>query len=93
MHKYEEYMKMIDGNEAKEKEADYVMAAALHKLKSHDEDDFECVMEKLHCLVYGPHFDEHLAKKAVSEKCRWYKWRALDIRRDHQSHGAERYQS
>lgn len=30
MHKYEEYMKMIDGNEAKEKEADYVMAAALH---------------------------------------------------------------
>ena len=24
-------------------------------------------MEKLHCLVYGPHFDEHLAKKAVSE--------------------------
>lgn len=67
MHKYEEYMKMIDGNEAKEKEADYVMAAALHKLKSHDEDDFECVMEKLHCLVYGPHFDEHLAKKAVAE--------------------------
>ena len=24
-------------------------------------------MMKIHCIAYGPHFDEHLAKKAVSE--------------------------
>ena len=67
MHKYEEYLKNIDGNEEKEKAVADVMCAALHKLKAHDEEDFECVMRKVHCIVYGPHFDEHLAKKAVAE--------------------------
>ena len=32
-----------------------------------DEEDYEAIMMKIHCIAYGPHFDEHLAKKAVSE--------------------------
>lgn len=67
MHKYEDYIDIVDGDEMKEDEIDCIVCGALEKLKAHDEDDYEAVMMKIHCVAHGPHFDEHLAKKAVSE--------------------------
>lgn len=67
MHKYEDYIDIVDGDEMKEDEIDCIVCGALEKLKAHDEDDYEAVMMKIHCVAHEPHFDEHLAKKAVSE--------------------------
>lgn len=63
MHKYEDYIDIVDGDEMKEDEIDCIVCGALEKLKAHDEDDYEAVMMKIHCVAHGPHFDEHLAKK------------------------------
>lgn len=66
MHQLREYMKVIEGNHAKEEEVYEHLWWGLCKLKHHDEDDFNRMMMKVHCVVYGMHFDEALAKKAVA---------------------------
>ena len=42
MHKYEDYIDIVDGDEMKEDEIDCIVCGALEKLKAHDED----------CLLY-----------------------------------------
>ena len=66
MHELREYMKVIEGNVAKEEEVYEHLWWGLCKLKLHDEEDYHKMMMKVHCVVYGMHFDEALAKKAVA---------------------------
>ena len=37
MHKYEDYIDIVDGDEMKEDEIDCIVCGALEKLKAHDE--------------------------------------------------------
>ena len=67
MHELREYMKIIDGDKIKEEEVYEHLWWGLCKLKVHDEEDYHKMMMKVHCVVYGPHFDEKLAKKAVAK--------------------------
>lgn len=67
MHELREYMKLIDGDKIKEEEVYEYLWWGLCKLKVHDEEDYHKMMMKVHCVVYGAHFDEKLAKKAVSK--------------------------
>lgn len=66
MHKYLEYFEKIVGNETKEKELKNIVSETMEKIRRHCPEEFYCAMYKVHCLAYGPHFDEELAKKAVS---------------------------
>ncbi|MCD7811999.1 MAG: hypothetical protein LUG91_09180 [Ruminococcus sp.] len=67
MHRIIEYAEQIVGDEAKEKEFKHIVCEAMEKIRKSSPEEFYSTMYKLHCLVYGPHFDEHLAKKAVAE--------------------------
>lgn len=67
MHELREYMKIIDGDKIKEEEVYEHLWWGLCKLKVHDEEDYHKMMMKVHCVVYGSHFDEKLAKKAVAK--------------------------
>ena len=66
MHELRDYMKMIEGDKLKEEEVYEHLWWGLCKLKVHDEEDYHKMMLKVHSVVYGMHFDEHLAKKAVA---------------------------
>ena len=66
MKKLREYMTAIEGNHEKENEIHEILGWGLHKLKMHDEDDYDKMMLKIHCVVYGCHFDDELAHKAVA---------------------------
>ena len=66
MHELREYMKAIEGNVTKEEEVYEHLWWGLCKLKMHDEEDYYKMMLKVHSVVYGMHFDEKLAKKAVA---------------------------
>ena len=39
MHKYEDYIDIVDGDEMKEDEIDCIVCGALEKLKAHDDDE------------------------------------------------------
>lgn len=67
MHKIKEYMEAIKGDSEKQKEVHDILGWGMMKLKMHDEDDYNKMMMKVHCVVEGPHFDEYLAKKAVEK--------------------------
>lgn len=67
MHSVIKYMEAIKGNAEKEHELLALVCGGLHKLKAHDEDEYRHLLGKIHCIAYGPHFDECLAKKAVAE--------------------------
>ena len=67
MKKLREYMDCVAGDHEKETEIHEILGHALMKLKAHDEQDFVNMMLKVHCVAYGPHFDEYMAKKAVGE--------------------------
>ena len=67
MHKYLEYFEKIVGNETKEKELKNIVSETMEKIRRHCPEEFYCAMYKVHCLAYGPHFDEELAKKVLSE--------------------------
>lgn len=65
MKKLREYMDRVAGDHEKEAEIHEILGHALMKLKAHDEHDFVQMMLKVHCVAYGPHFDDYMAKKAV----------------------------
>ena len=58
-------MERVAGDHEKEHEIHEILGHALMKLKAHDEQDFVNMMLKVHCVAYGPHFDDYMAKKAV----------------------------
>ena len=59
MHKYDHYAEHIDGDQLKEEQVDDIVCCALEKIKAIDEEDYEAIMMKIHCIAYGPHFDEY----------------------------------
>ena len=68
MHKYEDYIDIVDGDEMKEDEIDCIVCGALENLKHTMKDDYEAVMMKIQLRTLMDHTSiEHLAKKAVSE--------------------------
>ena len=68
MHKrFEHYWHEAQGNEVKQQELEGIVCDALDELKMHCPKLYWDAMYKMHCAVYGPHFDEELAKKAVSK--------------------------
>ena len=67
MHKLKEYMLKADSDPAKKQELEEVACDAIEKLRKYCPDISWETAYKLHCIVYGPHFDEALAKKAVAE--------------------------
>lgn len=66
MHRYKDYLEKIAGNTAKEVELKEIVCEALEKFKRYCPEEFYGVMYKIHCVAYGPHFDEQLAQLAVS---------------------------
>jgi len=67
MHKrFKHYWCEAQGNDVKEQELEDIVCVALDELKMHCPKLYWDTMYKMHCAVYGPHFDEHLAKKAVA---------------------------
>ena len=67
MHSYKEYWNKIIGDDTKERAMEEIVCSALEKLKMHCPDLFYRTLYDLHCVAYGPHFDEALAKLAVSK--------------------------
>ncbi len=67
MHSYKEYWNRISGDDTKERAMEEIICSALEKLKLHCPDLFYYTLYELHCVAYGPHFDECLAKLAVSK--------------------------
>lgn len=67
MHEVFKYAEAIIGDAAKEKEFKHITCAALERMKKHDPEEYYAIVYKLHCLAYGPHFDECTAKEAVAE--------------------------
>lgn len=67
MHKIKYYMQAAEGDEHKEHKIHELLCEGMHKLCLLDKDYYMGMMMKIHEAVYGPHFDECLAKTAVAE--------------------------
>lgn len=67
MYKLKEYMSKVTSEPIKRQELEEVICDAIEKLQKHCPEMFWETAFKLHCIVYGPHFDEYLAKKAVGK--------------------------
>ena len=67
MHRYKEYWEAIVGDENKENAMEEIVCEALEKLKWHCPELYFKALYELHTIAFGEHFDESLAKKAVSE--------------------------
>lgn len=67
MHKLKEYMLKAASDPVKKQELEEVACEAIEKLRKHCPELFWETAYKLHCIVYGPHFDECLAKQAVAK--------------------------
>lgn len=67
MYKLKEYMSKVASEPIKRQELEEVICDAIEKLQKHCPEMFWETAYKLHCIVYGPHFDEYLAKKAVGK--------------------------
>lgn len=66
MHKHHEYIEHIIESQEHMHELKEVVCEVLETLEHYCPEEHRHMMYKLHCIAYGPHFDERLAKKAVS---------------------------
>lgn len=67
MHTYKEYCGKIAGDKTKERATEDVICNALEKLELHCPELYYKTLYSLHCIAYGPHFDDCLARLAVSK--------------------------
>lgn len=67
MHKLKEYMTKVADDPIKKQELEDITCEVIDKLQKHCPEIFWNTAYKLHCVVYGPHFDECLARKVVAE--------------------------
>lgn len=67
MHKLEKYWEQVSTNPEKIKEMEEIVCEALEEIRGRCPRLFWDTAYKLHCVAYGQHFDEELAKKAVSK--------------------------
>lgn len=66
MHKLKEYMLKAASDPVKKEKLEEVACDAIEKLCRYCPELFWETAYKLHCIVYGPHFDEYLAEEAVA---------------------------
>ena len=66
MHKLKKYWEQVSTDPVKIEEMEEIVCEALEEVRGRCPRLFWDTMYKMHCAVYGPHFDEHLAKKAVA---------------------------
>lgn len=66
MHKLKKYWEKVSADPVKIKEMEEIVCEALEEIRGRCPRLFWETAYKLHCVAYGPHFDEHLAKKAVA---------------------------
>ena len=66
MHKLKKYWEKVSADPVKIEEMEEIVCEALEEVRGRCPRLFWDTAYKLHCVAYGPHFDEHLAKKAVS---------------------------
>lgn len=67
MHEFKKYMEKLDKHPEKQMEAKKLADEMAEHLKKYCPDSYWAIITKLHCLMYGPHFDEDTAKMAVSK--------------------------
>lgn len=67
MYNYKEYFSKIAGDDTKEKKLKEIVCSAIEKVKHYCPEEFHKIMYDVHCVAYGPHFDECLAKEAVAK--------------------------
>ena len=67
MRKLKKYWEQASANPEKIKEMEEIVCEALEEIRGRCPRLFWDTAYKLHCVAYGQHFDEELAKKAVSK--------------------------
>ncbi|PWM78692.1 MAG: hypothetical protein DBY32_04215 [Phascolarctobacterium sp.] len=67
LHRYKEFIKAVSGNAEKEEELKEIVCDAVEKIKHYCPEEFWATVYKMHCVAYGPHFDEKLARMAVGK--------------------------
>lgn len=67
MHKLKKYWEQVSADPVKIREMEEIACEALEEIRGRCPRLFWETAYKLHCVAYGPHFDEELAKKAVSK--------------------------
>lgn len=65
MHKYMEIMDLIASDLEKQEKLKKIVCDSIDRMKRYCPEEFYTTIYRIHCVAYGPHFDEHLAKKAV----------------------------
>ena len=66
MHKLKKYWEKVSADPVKITEMEEIVCEALEEVRGRCPRLFWDTAYKLHCVAYAPHFDEHLAKKAVA---------------------------
>lgn len=66
MHKLKKYWEKVSADPVKIEEMEEIVCEALEEIRGRCPRLFWETAYKLHCVAYGPHFDENLAKKAVA---------------------------
>ena len=66
MHKLKKYWEKVSADPVKREEMEEIVCEALEEIRGRCPRLFWDTAYKLHCVAYGPHFDEYLAKKAVA---------------------------
>lgn len=66
MHKLKKYWEKVSADPVKIEEMEEIVCEALEEIRGRCPRLFWETAYKLHCVAYGPHFDEYLAKKAVA---------------------------
>lgn len=67
MTQYHKYWKAVKDNPEKTEKLSEIVDEMHKKLKMHCPSDYYNMLSKMHCVVYGPHFDEETAKMAVDD--------------------------
>ena len=63
----EKLIKELIDNEYKREEVKDIACKILRMIKRYDEAAYNRLALKIHEIIYGPYFDEHMAKEAVAE--------------------------
>lgn len=66
MHQYHRYWEAAKADPEKTEQLISIVNEMHKKLKAHCPAAYYDMLTKMHCVVYGPHFDEHTAKMAVA---------------------------
>ena len=67
MCEFKKYMEKLEHHPEKHKEAKHLANEMAEHLKKYCPETYWAVITKMHCLMYGPHFDEDTAKMAVGK--------------------------